>query len=152
MNQQVQTILARVRYATISTTDEYGKAWAAPVWYVKDDQLTIYWWSSTSAQHSKNIERSSDAYITIFDSSAPEGDGLGVYIRAQAGLVADEELDRVIALYNQSTKLFKLSRENTSGGAPTRLYRAVPDTIQVNDGIETDGYYQDVRRDISVKE
>lgn len=147
MNEKVTTIFNTIRYATISTVDESGKAWAAPVWYVSDDQQTIYWWSPTATQHSKNIERSNDVYVTIFDSTAPEGEGLGLYIRAQATLVPDEKLDEVISLYNESTKIFKLNRENTSGNAPTRLYQATPDTIQINDGIESDGYYQDIRRD-----
>lgn len=148
MIEKASTILSSIRYATISTVDDNGKAWAAPVWYVYDDKQTIYWWSPTATQHSKNIERNDDVYITIFDSTAPEGEGLGLYIRAKASIVPDEKLERVIDLYNQSTKIFKLNRENTTGDAPTRLYEALPDTIQINDGIEEDGFYQDIRRDI----
>ena len=142
-------ILSGVRYATISTTDENGKVWAAPVWYVFDKQKNLYWWSSTASQHSKNIEQDGEAYITIFNSSAPEGEGLGLYIRANVGQVPDKKLDEIIELYNSTTTQFKLDRGNTTGDAPTRLYRAIPASIQINDGIETDGYYQDVRRDVA---
>lgn len=142
-------ILSSVRYATISTADENGKGWAAPVWYVFDEEKNLYWWSSIDSQHSKNIGRDGEVYITIFNSSAPEGEGLGLYIRANAEQVPDEKLDKVIELYNSTTTQFKLDRENTTGNAPTRLYQATPTSIQVNDGIETDGFYQDIRHNLT---
>jgi nitroimidazol reductase NimA-like FMN-containing flavoprotein (pyridoxamine 5'-phosphate oxidase superfamily) len=45
MSVEIKNILSAVRYATISTVDEQGKAWAAPVWYVFDEKNTLYWWS-----------------------------------------------------------------------------------------------------------
>lgn len=149
MNNQTKDIFSRIRYATLSTADENGKAWAAPVWYVFDEQQTLYWWSPVNSQHSRNIERSSEVYITIFNSTAPEGEGLGLYVRAKAEQVPDEKLDEVIKQYNSTTKKFKLNRENTTGNAPTRLYQATPITIQVNDSVETDGFYQDIRLDVA---
>lgn len=148
-SEQVKDILSSVRYATLSTTDESSKAWAAPVWYVFDEQKTLYWWSPINSQHSRNIERSSEVYITVFNSTTPEGEGLGLYIRAKAEQVPDEKLDEVIKRYNSTTTKFKLNRENTTGNAPTRLYQATPTTIQVNDSVETDGFYQDIRRDVA---
>ena len=145
---EVQSIVKRVRYATISTVDESGSPWAAPVWYVYDNQNNIYWWSPVDSQHSRNIMLNDRVYITIFDSSAPEGDGVGLYIRANASKVPDDELDSVIEIYNAATTKFKLDLSNTTGNAPTRLYKAVPITIQINDGVESDGFYKDIRKDI----
>lgn len=146
---QAETILTNVRYATLSTVDENGRAWAAPVWYAfaQTGDLVLYWWSSVNSQHSQNIARSSDVYITIFDSTVPEGEGSGLYMRARAEQVPDDELDQAIEYYNATTRQFKLSRKNTTGTAPTRLYQARPITLQVNDGIENEGFYQDIRRD-----
>lgn len=149
MNNQTKDILSSVRYATLSTAGENGKAWAAPVWYVFDEQQTLYWWSPVNSQHSHNIERSGEVYITIFNSAAPEGEGLGLYIRAKAEQVPDEKLNEVIERYNHTTTKFKLSRENTTGNAPTRLYQATPTTIQINDGTEAGGFYQDIRLDVA---
>lgn len=145
MNETVRNILSTVRYATLSTVDAGGKAWAAPVWYVFDEQQMLYWWSPTNSQHSRNIERAGEVYITIFNSTAPEGEGLGLYIRAKAGLVPDEKLNEAIERYNGTTTQFKLSRENTTGNAPTRLYQADPIIVWINDGFEQDGYYADKR-------
>lgn len=149
MNNSINDILSAVRYATISTKDDTGKVRAAPVWYVFDEQQMLYWWSPINSRHSQNIVRDSEVYITIFNSTAPEGEGSGLYIRSKAEQVPNELLDEVITRYNSTTTKFKLSRENTTGNAPTRLYRAIPTTIQINDATETDGFYQDIRRNVA---
>lgn len=145
MNEKVKTMLQTIRYATISTVDKNGKPWAAPVWYVFDNEENIYWWSPIDSQHSKNIAHNSDIYITIFDSTAAEGDGFGLYMRAEVGVVANNELDSAISLYNQSTEVFKLGQENCTGTAPTRIYKATVAQWWVNDGVEQNGFYIDKR-------
>lgn len=145
MNEKVKTLLQTIRYATISTIDSDGKPWAAPVWYVFDEDHNIYWWSPIEAQHSKNIIDNPSVYITVFDSTVPEGDGFGLYMRAEAGVAADDELDSPISLYNQSTKIFKLDRENCTSNAPTRIYKATVIQRWVNDGVERNGFYIDRR-------
>jgi len=144
MNDKGKKVLEQIRYATISTIDGTSTPWAAPVWYVFDKDA-IYWWSPVDSQHSKNIDLNSNVYITIFDSTAPEGDGFGLYLKAEARQVNEDELETVIALYNASTKIFKLNRENCSGSAPTRVYKATIAQRWVNDGNEQDGFYIDQR-------
>jgi uncharacterized protein YhbP (UPF0306 family) len=145
MSDKSNEILTKIRYATISTIDEAGKPWAAPVWYVFDEDYNIYWWSPTEAQHSRNISANPTVYVTIFDSTLPEGEGVGLYLRASAGEVSEAELNDAIERYNNSTKIFKLSRENCMGSAPTRIYKAVTKEGWTNDGVTKDGFYIDKR-------
>ena len=147
MNEKVEKLLQTIHYATISSVDSGGQPWAAPVWYVLDDNH-VYWWSPIEARHSKNIANNPKIYITIFDSTAPEGEGFGLYMRAEAGVLTDDELDSAIDLYNQSTKIFKLNRENCTGNAPTRIYKATVSQRWVNDSIEQDGFYTDQRTQV----
>lgn len=149
LSSEAKDIIDKVRYATISTVDGVGSPWAAPVWYVYDNQSNIYWWSPVDSRHSRNITLNGQVYITIFDSSASEGDGVGLYIRADASQVTSNELDSVIEMYNAATTKFKLDLSNTTGDAPTRLYKAVPITVQINDGVESGGFYRDIRRDLN---
>lgn len=145
MSDKVKKILEQIRYATISSVDNDGKPWAAPVWYVFDKHQNIYWWSPVESQHSKNIANNPNVYITVFDSTVSEGEGFGLYMRANASVVSDDGLDSAIDLYNQSTKVFKLDRENCTGNAPTRVYKSTIDRRWVNDGVEQDGFYIDKR-------
>ncbi len=145
MNDKGKKILEKIRYATISTVDETGAPWAAPVWYVFDDNFDIYWWSPLEAQHSRNISNNPNIYVTVFDSTLPEGEGVGLYLRARAGEISDDELNAAIERYNNSTKIFKLDRENCTGSAPTRIYKAVTKEGWTNDGVTKDGFYIDKR-------
>jgi uncharacterized protein YhbP (UPF0306 family) len=145
MNDKGKKILEKIRYATISTVDETGAPWAAPVWYVFDDNFDIYWWSPLETQHSKNICNNPNIYVTVFDSTLPEGEGVGLYLRARAGEISDDELNAAIERYNNSTKIFKLDRENCTGSAPTRIYKAVTKEGWTNDGVTKDGFYIDKR-------
>lgn len=144
MNDKIAILLSSVRYATVSTVDSDGKPWAAPVWYVYDEQ-NLYWWSPLDSQHSKNIVANPEVYITIFDSSVPEGDGFGLYLRANTSELDGDELDSAIEMYNASTEVFKLTRENCTKDAPTRMYKAAISDKWVNDGTEQNGFYSDTR-------
>ena len=145
MNEKVKILLQTVRYATVSTVDKDGEPWAAPVWYVFDDDYNVHWWSPIDSQHSKNIAHDPNVYIAIFDSTAPEGDGFGLYMRAEAKVLTGDELDSAMDLYNQSTEMFKLDLENCTGNASTRMYKATVSRRWVNDGIEKNGFYVDKR-------
>jgi nitroimidazol reductase NimA-like FMN-containing flavoprotein (pyridoxamine 5'-phosphate oxidase superfamily) len=145
MSDKGKEILKQIRYATLSTVDETGAPWAAPVWYVCDDNFDIYWWSPTEAQHSKNINSNPNIYVTIFDSTLPEGEGVGLYLRAQASEISDGELDAAIERYNNSTKIFKLDKANCTANAPTRIYKALIEESWTNDGVSQDGFYIDKR-------
>ena len=145
MYGDVEKILHDNTYATISTVDTEGRPWAAPVWYVRDKDMNLYWCSPLSSQHSKNIESNADVYITIFNSVANEGDGVGLYFRALASEIEESEIDTVMSLYNESTQTFKLNKSNCSGLAPTRLYKATPSELWINRGKQNGNYYEDFR-------
>ena len=148
MHSKVREIIESMRYLTVSTTDESGNAMAAPVWFTFDDKLNFYWWSPINSKHSINIARDHRGYVTIFDSNAPEGDGLGVYAQCDIRVVDDSELNEVIESYNNTTSIFKLSIENCSGKAPTRIYKATPSKIWLNDGEVKNGFWEDFRTEV----
>ena len=145
MNDIAQKILNQNRYMTISTVDEYGMPWAAPVWYISDSNK-LFWWSPKVSQHQQNITHDPNVFITIFDSTASEGDGLGLYMKGTVSEVVDNELDNIIALYNKSTALFKLDHNNCGGASTTRLYEFIPTKSWINDGVEENGYWHDIRK------
>lgn len=149
-NEKAKQILDSNRYATIATVDGNGLPWAAPVWYVVDEYKNIYWWSPVASRHSLNIKNNSQCYITIFDSTLPEGEGIGLYMRSIATELDNvDEINEVIGLYNSTTNIFNLELDNCFGEAPTRLYRAVPSSIWINGDSEINGQYVDIRKELS---
>lgn len=146
-DDKTRQILDATHYATISTVDKEGSPWAAPVWYTLDDSNNIYWWSAKTSQHSMNIKSDPKCYITIFDSTLPEGKGVGLYIRAEAFEINDDsEIDSAIDLYNNTTEVFKLKIGDCTGKAPTRIYKAIPRKVWINSEAEVDGQYVDTRK------
>lgn len=142
---KVKNLLDTIRYMTISSVDSEGNPWAAPVWYAYDDR-TLYYWSSIHSQHQQNITLDPNVYITIFDSSAAEGEGFGVYARVTVVEVDQEHLESALEIYNSKAKVFKLKSSDCSAPAPSRLYGVKLGDIYVNDGDSSSGYWEDFRR------
>lgn len=81
-------ILKSVQYLTIATTCEDGHPWNSPVSASLESGLTFSWGSSPDTIHSENIRRDGRAFVVVYDSTAPERTGEGVYLKGEA-----EELD-----------------------------------------------------------
>jgi len=149
--KSAKQILDKVRYCTIATVSNDGQPWNTPVFYVYDEDMNIYWWSSQKSVHSQNIANNSKIFIVVYDSTVREGEGLGVYIRATARILEQQdETDKAIDMYNQFANVYKIDKKVVSGEAPTRLYTASPENIWMNAESEENGYYIDTRKEISL--
>ena len=147
---RIEKIFKSVIYCTLSTVCEDGTPWSTPVFFSYDGQKSIYWWSPIKAVHSKNIVRNQQVFITVFDSRVPEGEGQGIYIKATAKILEEPvEIKKAIEIYNSRSKVFKLSLQNSSGKAPTRIFVAKPDEIWANVDNEENGYFIDTREQLA---
>ena len=142
---KLDSIINQNLYMNIATVCEDGSPWNTPVFFAGNLEDGLVWWSSVSSQHSQNIARDARVFITIYNSKEVEGKGVGVYLQGHAKEVQAEEMQDALNAYNAKAQSFKLTTENSSGNAPTRLYMFVPQKIWMNDGIEEDGFYQDIR-------
>ena len=145
---KVEKTLKLVLYCTLATVCEDGSPWGTPVFFVADEDMNIYWWSDEQAQHSRNIAKNPKVFITVFDSSLPESQAKGVYISALAEAVSRDDLPRIIDLYNSKAKDFELTTKNTTGNAPTRLYKAKLAKKWTNSSGRREGMYIDVREEL----
>jgi uncharacterized protein YhbP (UPF0306 family) len=64
-------LIRRNRYLTLATTDG-GKPWIAPLEYVADDALNLYFCSPTDTVHARQLEQNGDVAVAIFDGVQPE--------------------------------------------------------------------------------
>ena len=122
-------ILKKIHYITVATVCEDGSPWNSPVSASFDKELTFSWGSSADNIHSKNIRRDGRAFVVVYDSTAPEGMGEGLYMTGIA-----EEL-------------------NETDGAIT-MYRFTPEQIWINDEARNeDGTYKhDIRIELDLDE
>lgn len=140
-------ILESNAYCTIATVCEDGSPWSTPVFFARRKKV-LYWWSPRSARHSQNIFRDGRVFVTVFNSSAPEGEGVALYMRGVASEVSADELPHALEVYNSKACKFLLTIDDCTGDAPTRMYKMSVDRVWINDEGEENGKYIDIRRDI----
>lgn len=147
--EKAKKILEDISYATVATVRPDGKAWNSPVAHEIDADYNIYWFSDKENEHSKNIRNNKSVFIVIYDSTAPEGEGEGVYIEAYAEELNDaEEINKI-----RNTKKKKVVNDasNFLDNAVRRCYKAVPQRVWINDAEEINGVFiRDYRIEVNL--
>jgi hypothetical protein len=117
-----QKIVDANRYMTLATADAHGAPWASPVWFAPDGDREFLWVSDPRTQHSRNLAERPGLTIVIFDSQTAVGHASALYLAATAREV--EHGIETFSGHSVGQGLRTWTRENVSGTAPLRLYRA----------------------------
>jgi hypothetical protein len=67
----VRELVKRNRYLSLATTDGTDP-WIAPLEYLSDDDLNLYYFSPEGAAHSQHIDERESVAVTIFDAVQPK--------------------------------------------------------------------------------
>lgn len=153
-SKRAKEIIEKILYITIATVSKDGQPWNSPVYSAFDEKYNFYWASDQNGQHSKNIAENNKVFLVIYDSTAPEGTGEGVYVLAKAHMLTDENeirdalgyLDgRVSKQKDPTTRVSEFQ-----GDMPRRVYKAVPEKFWMNGDGDVDGHYIDIRTEIDL--
>jgi dihydrofolate reductase/nitroimidazol reductase NimA-like FMN-containing flavoprotein (pyridoxamine 5'-phosphate oxidase superfamily) len=120
-------IVGANRYLTLGTADASGVPWVSPVWYATADGREFFWVSRPEARHSRNLAARPEASIVVFDSRVTPALAQAAYFAVVAEQVADDELERGLAVYSRASQAQGLSPWTTAdvrAPARHRLYRA----------------------------
>ena len=132
--EAARAIIDANSYMTLATADADGAPWASPVWFAHEQYETFLWMSHPGARHSRNVAARREIAIVIFDSTVSPHLRNAVYVEAVATIVPDAELADAVAVYaarSVARGLETLAREEVSGDAPWRLYRARASAVYV---------------------
>jgi general stress protein 26 len=143
---RARDIIEKVPYMAIASVDEAGMPWNAPVFTAYDQSYNFYWGTYINSQKSKNIRNNGHVFLVLYDSTAPAGEGEGVYIKARASELTDQkeiELAHTLLTTRHAAPYWKI--EEVQGTAPIRLYKAVPEKVWLNGEGNEGGKYIDVR-------
>jgi uncharacterized protein YhbP (UPF0306 family) len=91
---------------TLATTGEDGAPCATPLFYLVDEELSLYWLSAESSQHSQNLKRNPAAAAAVYGSAASWREIRGVQMRGAVSIVSEPERRR--ALVKAYCERFKL--------------------------------------------
>jgi general stress protein 26 len=149
--ENLQKILRDRDYVTIATICADGQPWNTPVFARFDDDLNLYWVSSKQSQHSKNIDYEPRIFVVVYDSTVPEGEGLGVYLRMKARLLTNsQDIERASEVYD--TRFFKhdfAKHDQFLADCPQGFYTAEPEQVWFNTDSEADRHFVDVRQEVA---
>jgi nitroimidazol reductase NimA-like FMN-containing flavoprotein (pyridoxamine 5'-phosphate oxidase superfamily) len=155
---QAMEILNKIIYITIASVSEDGYPWNSPVYSAFDNELNFYWSSDKESQHSKNIRSNGKIFLVMYDSTAEEGTGEGVYVQASALELGEKDEILVARRLTQERKgqLDEMTADEPikfTGSAVRRVYKATPQKIWIND-VELDEkgkYIRDIRIEIPLE-
>jgi uncharacterized pyridoxamine 5'-phosphate oxidase family protein len=119
-----QRTLADNRFMVLGTVDPSGRPRVSPVWFSMVEHRDVYWLSSPTAHHSRNVEERPEVSIVVFDSRADPHTGQAVYLEATAGLVPEDELDAACAAAFEGVDDALSFTPDTLAMQPFVLYRA----------------------------
>ncbi|SMD19339.1 pyridoxamine 5'-phosphate oxidase family protein [Kibdelosporangium aridum] len=122
-----RAVLDANSFMTLATADESGMPWASPVWFATENYRELYWLSSPTARHSKNLAVRPELSIVVYDSTARPLEGQAVYMTGTAVQVPESDLEPALRVYSGvsvRSGLKEYSIDNVTGDARLRLYRA----------------------------
>lgn len=95
---RAKELLATVRHAAMATVNEDGSPHNSPYFFMYDEPLEhLYWGSHIESQHTKNIERTGQIFVVLYDGNV----GGGLYFEARnAHQVSAAELDEAVRVHN----------------------------------------------------
>ena len=132
--QLVASLLKGQSTLALATTAEDGLPRVAPLFYVSDDNLRLYWFSSPSSEHSLNVARDNAAAVTVFRSTDEWKEIWGVQMRGTVGMVSD--IERRGSIQKEYAGRFNLGTLFDAQIASSALYVFEPTWLRSIDGHE----------------
>ena len=123
----------------MATVNQDGSPHNSPLVFLHDKAFThVYWGSHPDSQHSKNILRTGQLFVVIYDSFEAKP---GLYIRAENGhIVEGDELQTALAIHNVIRKHIgkkEITLSYYMGSSPQRMWSANITNMWIN-GVERD--------------
>jgi len=145
--KQLELIGALLRAETtlsLATNGNDGEASVAPLFYIADEELSVYWISSESSLHSLNLKRTPQAADTVYRSAKSWREICGVQLRGAVSGVTDAE--RRAELVKAYCERFKLGRVFRLALHTSVLYSLRPEFFRYIDNARGFGYKFELTR------
>ena len=145
--RQLKLIAALLREETtlsLATCSESGEASVAPLFYLADEELSFYWFSSESSLHSLNLKRTPRAAATVYRNAKSWREICGVQLRGVVSKVTEPE--RRATLVKAYCERFKLGRVFRLALHASVLYSLRPEFFRYIDNARGLGYKFELTR------
>ena len=145
--RQLELIAALLREETtlsLATSGEGGAACVAPLFYIVDEEFSLYWFSSESSLHSLNLKRTPRAAATVYRNAESWREICGVQLSGEVSRVT--EPGRRASLVKAYCERFKLGRVFRLALHTSDLYSLRPEFFRYIDNARDFGYKFELTR------
>ena len=145
--RQLELIAALLREETtlsLATSGEGGAVCVAPLFYIVDEEFSLYWFSSKSSLHSLNLKRTPRAAATVYRNAESWREICGVQLRGAVSKVAEPE--RRATLVEAYCERFTLGRAFRLALHTSDLYSLRPEFFRYIDNARGFGYKFELTR------
>lgn len=94
--EQIAALLQRESTMVLATTDAQGQPCSTPLFYLADDDLRLYWFSSSASDHSKNLKRNPTAAASVYRPTDNWKEIRGVQMKGSVAMVKDRSLRKAM--------------------------------------------------------
>jgi len=123
---------------TLATTGPDGNPHAAPVYFVNDAEMCLYFFSDEDSQHSQHIAQRPQAAAAIYPDCQDWRDIKGLQLRGEVGLVDSKmEWDSAWEMYQMK---FPFVRSLKAVVAQNKMYVLIPNWIRLVDNSKGFGF------------
>lgn len=126
--QIVRAFLETQSTLALATVNSDGQPQVAPIFYVSDDRMNLYWLSSPKSRHSLNLVRNPKVAATVYPSVWHWNDIVGLQLEGEARPVGDERIrEQILILY---LRKFQLPPDFDSIIQASTLYALTPNWLR----------------------
>lgn len=136
IEQLIREYLKEAKMMQLATA-EGSQPWACSVWFASDEDLNIYWFSSTTRQHSVEIRKNPKVAATICLPQSPADVPRGLQLKGLAGeLNNPKDIAKARSVYEG--RIFDAKTVDSlmvHPEKPHRFYRIWPNLIVLFDAV-----------------
>ena len=140
----ISSLLGEQSTLSLATTDEAGQACIAPLFYIAERDLSLYWLSSRESLHSRNLLSNPRAAATVYRNTDRWREIRGIQMGGIVWEVTDpERRSAVIQVY---CKRFRLGRVLRMAINQSKLFVFRPESIRYIDNARGFGFKFELAR------
>jgi uncharacterized protein YhbP (UPF0306 family) len=126
--QLIQAFLDTQSTMALATINTNGQPQVAPIFYVADERLNLYWLSSPNSRHSTNLVLNPKVAATVYPSVWQWNEIVGLQIEGEARPIGDERIrEQILTIY---LRKFQLPAEFDSIISSSILYSLKPSWLR----------------------
>jgi uncharacterized protein YhbP (UPF0306 family) len=96
--EQIAALLREQTTLSLATIGEDGEPCVAPLFYMVDEELSLYWLSSQSSQHSRNLLRTPRAAAAVYGCATSWQEIRGVQMRGPVSKITEPKRRAVLII------------------------------------------------------